>query len=64
MNKKKKVSRIIVPYGMVTRLAKRFNVSDKTINAALNYVTLSELADSIRKEALKYYKGTEVELNV
>lgn len=64
MKQKKKVARILVPRGMMNRLATRFGVNRKTIQSALNYTTLSELADSIRKEALKYYKGTEVELNV
>lgn len=64
MKQKKKVARIVVPHGMVGRLSARFGVNRKTIQSALTYVTRSELADSIRKEAMKYYKGTEVELNI
>lgn len=64
MKSKRKAARILVPYGMVGRLATRFNVNRKTIQTALAYMTNSELANNIRKEAMKYYRGTEVELNV
>ena len=64
MKPKKKAARIIVPYGMIDRLSKRFGCNRKTIQTALAYMTNSELANNIRKEAMKYYRGTEVELNV
>lgn len=55
---------IIVPFGSRTRMTKELGVSMETVRKALKYITDSEEAVRIRREALTNYGGTEVEINV
>lgn len=59
----KKVTRIIVPHGQTTRLAKHFGVSVQTVRNALTYTFESEQAAAIRKDAVMNYGGREVKVN-
>lgn len=59
----RKQKKIQLPYGMQTKMVKHFGVSPQTINAALTYVTDSELAATIRKEAIENYGGKEITRN-
>ena len=55
---------IIIPYGSRSRMAKELGVSMETVRKALKYITDSEEAIRIRKEALTNYGGSEVEVTV
>lgn len=50
--------KIIMPLGERQKLARDFGVSLPTVRSALNGITRSELADEIRKEALR--RGGEI----
>ncbi len=45
-------------------MTKELGVSMETVRKALKYITDSEEAVRIRREALTNYGGTEVEINV
>lgn len=47
--------RILYEKGVISKLAKRFNVSDHTIRNALRFSTEGEQPDLIRKTALEEY---------
>lgn len=53
-----------MPHGAKTKLASQFGVSPEAVRRALRFVTESNTAVCIRKEAVKRYGGTEVELSV
>ena len=48
---------------MQTKMAQHFGVSVQTINSALTYVTDSDIAAAIRKEAVENYGGKEIVRN-
>lgn len=62
--KTKKRPIIILPHGNRGRLAKELGVSMETVRKALKYITDSEEAIKIRKEALMNYNGVEVEVTI
>lgn len=64
MTTKKKRPIIIVPHGARTKIAKELGVSGETVRKALKYITDSEEAMKIRKEALANYRGQEIEIQV
>ena len=64
MVKAKKRPIIIVPHGTRGKIAKELGVSTETVRRALKFITDSEEAVKIRKEALTNYGGTEAEINV
>lgn len=59
MEKDNRPTIIAVPYGNSSRLAKHFGVTVQAVRNALKFVTDSELARSIRREALANYAGRE-----
>lgn len=59
----RKLRKIQLPYGMQTKMASHFGVSVQTINSALTYVTDSDMAAAIRKEAIENYGGKEIVRN-
>ena len=62
--KTKKRPIIILPHGNRGRLAKELGVSMETVRRALKYITDSDEAIKIRREAIENYNGTEVEITV
>ena len=62
--KTKKRLIIILPHGNRGRLAKELGVSTETVRRALKYITDSDEAIKIRREAIENYNGTEVEITV
>ncbi|MFQ7266181.1 MAG: hypothetical protein ACLRPS_04815 [Paraprevotella clara] len=60
--KKKPV--IIIPYGSKKKICKACGVSPETVRKALKFITESDEADKIRREALNNYGGTLIEVNV
>ena len=62
--KTKKRQIIILPHGNRGRLAKELGVSMETVRRALKYITDSDEAIKIRREAIENYNGTEVEITV
>ena len=62
--KTKKRYIIILPHGNRGRLAKELGVSMETVRRALKYITDSDEAIKIRREAVENYNGTEVEITV
>lgn len=62
--KTKKRPIIILPHGNRVRLAKELGVSMETVRRALKYITDSDEAIKIRREAVENYNGTEVEITV
>lgn len=62
--KTKKRPIIILPHGNRGRLAKELGVSMETVRRALKYITDSDEAIKIRREAVENYNGTEVEITV
>lgn len=59
----KSVQQIKVPHGQSLKLAKHFGVTIQTVRNALKFIYESELAASIRKEAIENYGGKKVTLN-
>ena len=59
----RKQKKIQLPYGMQRKMANHFGVSVQTINSALTFVTDSDIAVSIRKEAIENYGGKEIVRN-
>lgn len=57
MAKRKKI--IQVPHGTVAKMCKVFGCRRTAIYDALGYKTESELAKTIRKNALAFYGGVE-----
>ena len=55
---------IILPHGNRGRLAKELGVSMETVRRALKYITDSDEAIKIRREAIENYNGTEVEITI
>lgn len=64
MVKTKKRPVIIVPHGARRRIAKHCGVSEETVRRALKFITESEEAVKIRKEALENYGGTQAEIEI
>ena len=60
----KKRPQIIVPFGNKKKMSQEFGVSMETIRKALKFMTESEEANRIRREALANYGGTLIEVNV
>lgn len=60
----KKTPIVIVPHGVTTRLAKHFGVTIQAIRNALKYQCNSEQAQTIRREAVQNYGGTETQIRV
>lgn len=55
---------VIVPHGMTTRLAKHFGITIQAVRNALKYQCNSDQAQSIRREAVENYGGTETSVRV
>lgn len=56
------VKRIIVPHGAIVELARRFNVSEGTVRAALRYVADTPTQAVIRSAALEEFGGQVTDL--
>ena len=48
---------VLVKYGTIPKLSKRFGVSDRTIHSALKGETKSKLANEIRAAAINEFGG-------
>lgn len=59
----KKQRKILIPYGAKRNIAKRFEVSEKTVDNAINFYSESELAETIRNAAINEYGGRETTIS-
>ena len=64
MMRKANKSRIILPHGKKQMISKSLGVSTETVRRALNFISESEEADRIRREAIEHYGGTLVNMKV
>lgn len=64
MKMTKKRPLILVPHGAQKRLAESLGVTSETVRRALKYITDSEEAVRIRKEAVTNFGGKEVEVGI
>ena len=60
----KKAPVIIVPHGTTGKMAKHFGCTIQTVRNALKYISDTEQAQRIRKEAIEYYGGTETTIRI
>lgn len=56
--------RIILPYGKKQMMSKSLGVAPESIRRALLFISESEEADRIRREAIENYGGTLVNVKV
>ena len=57
-------SRIILPHGKKQMMSHDLGVSTETVRRALLFISESEEADRIRREAIENYGGTLVNMKV
>lgn len=60
----KKAPVIIVPHGQTKRIAIQFGCTIQTVRNALKYMSDTEQAQRIRKEAIELYGGTETSIRI
>ena len=53
-----------MPHGKKQMISKSLGVSTETVRRALNFISESEEADRIRREAIEHYGGTLVNMKV
>lgn len=61
MKRKRKIQKIILPYGTMKRMAKHIGCDRTTIDEALRFTRETELQNKIRNEALSNYGGRIIE---
>ena len=55
---------IIVPHGQTTKLASHIGCTIQAVRNALKYISDSEQAQRIRREAVENYGGTETTIKI
>lgn len=64
MSKTKKLPKIIVDHGAKSRIARHHGCTGETVRKALMYLTNNDLAIAIRRDAIRNYGGTEIQIPV
>lgn len=59
----KKVKEVRVPYGQMSEIAKHFGITYQAVYNALRFLSESERAAMIRKEAIENYGGQLISVN-